>query len=231
MTPILVLSGGAAQGLARALERRVVKETGRGLAGQFGAVGAMRELVEGGAPVDVVILTRAIVEDLARADLVAPDTIADVGTVETAIAAKAGAEKPEVGDADALKRALLLADAIYLPDPTKATAGIHFAGVLDRLGVAGVLRGRLRPHPNGAAAMRAMAEGPEANPIGCTQATEIIATSGVKLVAPLPAGFDLATTYTAAVAARAQAPDAARRLVAILADPAESATRRACGFA
>lgn len=230
MAPILVLSGGAAQGLARALDPRIVRETGQGLAGQFGAVGAMRELVEDGAPVDVVILTRAIVEDLARAGLVVPDTIADVGTVETAIAAKANAEQPEVGDADALKRALLLADAVYLPDPIKATAGVHFAAVLDKLGIASVLQDRLRPHPNGATAMRAMAESPEANPIGCTQATEIIATTGVRLVASLPAGLDLATTYTAAATTRALAPDAARKLVAILTDPSEAMTRRACGF-
>ncbi len=127
----------------------------------------------------------------------------------------AAIRSPPVGDADSLRAALLAADAIYFPDPKLATAGIHFAKVLDRLGIREAVADRLRPYPNGATAMREMASA-QGRPIGCTQVTEILNTPGVTLVAPLPQEFELATIYTAAVATRSASPDAgppSRRLV------------------
>ena len=136
---------------------------------------------------------------------------------------------PPVGDADSLRAALLAADAIYFPDPKLATAGIHFAKVLDRLGIREAVADRLRPYPNGATAMREMAAA-QGRPIGCTQVTEILNTPGVTLVAPLPREFELATIYTAAVATRAASPDAARRLVALLSGASTRALRERAGF-
>ena len=85
---------------------------------------------------------------------------------------------PPVGDAAALRAALLGADAIYFPDPKLATAGIHFAKVLDRLGIGRDVTMRLRPYPNGATAMRALAGARSERPIGCTQVTEILSDAG-----------------------------------------------------
>ena len=84
--------------------------------------------------------------------------------------------RPPVGDAAGLRAALLAADAIYFPDPKQATAGIHFAGVLERLGIAADVASRLKTFPNGATAMRELAAATTDRPIGCTQVTEIIST-------------------------------------------------------
>ena len=65
-----------------------------------------------------------------------------IGTVETAVAVRDGDALPAVGDADALRAALLAADEIHFPDPEQATAGIHFAKVMRDLGICG--RGRRR---------------------------------------------------------------------------------------
>ncbi|HVQ26618.1 MAG TPA: substrate-binding domain-containing protein, partial [Planctomycetota bacterium] len=86
----------------------------------------------------------------------------------------------------------------------------------------------LRIHPNGRTAMRAMAES-SGHPIGCTQATEILATPGLALVGPLPRGYALDTVYTAAVDARStntQAGDFLRRLTG----SEERERRHAAGF-
>ena len=108
---------------------------------------------------------------------------------ETGVAVRAGDPAPAVGDAAGLRAALLAADAIYFPDPKLATAGIHFAKVLERLGIGADVAARLQPHPNGATAMRALAQSGAARPIGCTQVTEILSTPGVTLVGPLPEGL------------------------------------------
>ena len=124
---------------------------------------------------------------------------ANIGTVLTAVAVRSGEPLPDVGNAAGLRAALLAADAIYFPDPKLATAGIHFAKVIERLGIAADVASRIKTYPNGATAMRELAAARGGRPIGCTQVTEILNTPGAQLVAPLPEGFELATVYTAGV--------------------------------
>jgi molybdate transport system substrate-binding protein len=224
-----ILSGGAAQGLVAAVSPQFKAETGFDIGGSFGAVGAMRDKLLAGTPADVLILTAALIAELAGSGHVVAGSAVDVGVVRTAIAVRSGDAGPPVGDADSLRAALLAADAIYFPDPQLATAGIHFAKVLDRLGIRAAVADRLRPYPNGATAMREMASA-HGRPIGCTQVTEILNTPGIRLVAPLPEEFELATTYTAAVATRAASPDQARRLVALLSGASTRQLRDRAGF-
>jgi molybdate transport system substrate-binding protein len=224
-----ILSGGAAQGLVAAVTPQFKAETGFDIGGSFGAVGAMRDKLLAGVPADVLILTSALIAELTAGGHVVAGSGADVGVVRTAIAVRNGDASPPVGDAASLRAALLAADAIYFPDPKLATAGIHFAKVLDRLGIRDAVAGRLMPHPNGATAMREMAAA-QCRPIGCTQVTEILNTPGVTLVAPLPQEFELATIYTAAVVARAASPEPARRLIALLSSASTKALRDRAGF-
>jgi molybdate transport system substrate-binding protein len=227
---LAILSGGAAQGLVSALATRFEAETGCGIAGTFGAVGAMRDRLLAGAPADALILTRALVAELTHLGHVLPGSVVDLGVVRTGVAVRSRDPAPPIGDAAALRTALLAADAICFPDPKLATAGIHFAKVLDALGIAGGVATRLRPFPNGAAAMQALAHAPGARAIGCTQVTEILNTPGVTLVGPLPKEFELATVYTAAVCTRAALPDQAKRLAALLGGDAARAIRAQAGF-
>ena len=125
---------------------------------------------------------------------------------------------------------MLAATGIYIADPVKSTAGIHFMKVLKTLGLELAVANTLRPYPNGAAAMTALAASNEAGLIGCTQNTEILFINGVDLIADLPKEFELATVYTAAVATLAQSPQAALNLIALLAGPEAAAQRAACGF-
>jgi molybdate transport system substrate-binding protein len=227
---ISVLSGGAAQGLVNALAAQFRAQTGCGIAGTFGAVGAMRDKLLAGAPADLLILTRGLIDELVRAGHVVPGSVVDLGIVRTGVAVRAGETAPLVGDAASLRSALVAANGIYFPDPKLATAGIHFAKVLDALGISGEVGGRLRPYPNGAAAMQALSQVTDARVIGCAQVTEILNTPGVTLVGPLPKEFELATVYTAGVCIRAALPSEARRLAALLAGDDASSTRAQAGF-
>ena len=226
-----ILSGGAAQGLVSALAPLFERKTGYKIAGTFGAVGAMRDKLLAGEPADLLILTRALMEELTAHTHVVAGSAVDIGTVHTAVAVRDGDPVPAVSGAANLRAALLGADDIYFPDPKLATAGIHFAKVLDRLGIASEAAGRLKTFPNGATAMAALAAATSPRPIGCTQVTEILNTPGVQLVAPLPPGYELATTYTAGVAANARAPDIAQRLARLLSGDAATSARKQAGFA
>lgn len=224
-----ILSGGAANGLVSALAPEFTQQTGAGLGGEFGAVGGMRDRFRGGEAADLLILTRAIIDQLADDGLVLADSVADLGRVVTGVARRAGS-RADVATPEALRALLETADAIYFPDPEKATAGIHFAEVIDRLGLTERLRDRFRLFPNGQTAMAAMAAGAETNPVGCTQITEILNTEGVDYMGDLPGDLGLATTYTAAVAVGTQHPAEARHLIELLTAPAAAGLRARLGF-
>ena len=230
MTNLNILSGGAAQGLVGSLADKFRDLTGLSIAGDFGAVGAMADKLRQGVPTDIVILTAALIADLAREGLVANHSIKDVGRVETAVAVRATDASVAAHDATALRQALRDADAIFVPDLKASTAGIHIAKVLAQLGIAEQVASRLRIYPNGATAMRHLAESPARKPIGATQATEILATGGVKLSGALPKGCDLATVYTAAVTAKAAHAREAQVLIDLLTGAGQSALRERTGF-
>jgi molybdate transport system substrate-binding protein len=228
-----LLSAGAAKGLVEAL--RPAFEAERAIAFQcaFGAVGAMREKLLVGEACDVVILTAQMIEALATTGLVTGDSPRALGRVFTGVAVPSSRSTFDSSSPDALRAALVAATAIYLPDPERATAGIHFANVLRKLGIHDEVRARLRPYPNGALAMRAMADASAAGEnglIGCTQVTEIKYTEGVALVGLLPKVFELATTYTAAACSRASQPAHAEAFVEALSGDASAGLRRAGGF-
>ena len=228
--PLHLLSAGAAQGLVRALEPRLHDEQGLTLAARFGAVGAMRALFDAGEPCDVLILTDALLRDLAAAGAVRDATQVNLGRVRTGVAVRHGTPPPDVATPESLRQALLAADAVYFPDPERATAGIHFMKVLRTLGIDEALRERLRPHANGATAMRELAAATSPHPIGCTQVTEILYTAGVDLVAPLPPAFELATVYSAALTTRCRDAVQAERLVQALVADDTRALRAGGGF-
>lgn len=230
MSAINILSGGAAHGLVAQLAESFKAQTGFGIDGEFGAVGIMADKLRNGTPADLVILTRALIAKLVDEELVTPASVADVGTVETALAVRAGDPKVAVKTEDDLREALRWADAIYLPDTKASTAGMHVARVLDQLGIAYEVAPRLKVFPNGAAAMRQLATSDAKRPIGCTQATEIIATPGIVLSGPLPPGNELATMYTAGVTTRAASAREAHALIGLLTGAAQRELRRRIGF-
>jgi molybdate transport system substrate-binding protein len=231
MKPTLhFLSAGAAQGLIKDLQASFTTQTGAQTSGRFGAVGAIKEAFEAQEPCDVIVLTQAMIDTMQAAGTVRAGSARPLGRVFTGVAVRRGDAPPPVSTPDGLRAALRAADAIYFPDPLKATAGIHFARVMRELGVHDELAPRFCTFPNGATAMRELAAATSPRPIGCTQVTEILYTPGVDLVALLPQQFELATLYTAAVVERAAQPELAARLVELLSGPGAAELRLRSGF-
>lgn len=231
MNPTLqLLCAGAAQGLVKALQERFFVDTGATVNARFGAVGAIRELLLAGEPCDVMVATEAMIDSLAAEGRLQAAARQPLGRVRTGLAVRSGEPRPDVSTPEALKAALLGADAIYFPDPVRATAGIHFANVMRALGIHDELQPRFRNFPNGATSMRELAASCATRRIGCTQITEINYTEGIDLLGALPDRFELATVYTAATSAQAMQPELATRFITLLAGPDSLALRSAGGF-
>lgn len=225
-----ILSAGAAKGLVHGAAPAFGQASGHAIEGAFGAVGAMREKYAALEPCDVIVLTAAMIAELMRDGEVLEGSARDLGRVRTGVAVLAQGAVPPIADRAQLRAALEQASDVYLPDPQRATAGIHVMKVIAQLGLAEVLAPKIRAFPNGAAAMAAMAGAGDARAIGLTQVTEILYTEGVRLAGVLPAEFELSTIYTAGVTRRAADPALAARLVAFLGGLESLALRRAGGF-
>jgi molybdate transport system substrate-binding protein len=225
-----VLSAGAARALVLALAPALQATAGAALRGEFGAVGAIVDKFLAGAPCDAIILTAARLDTLAQNGRVLSETIAPLGRVRTGIAVRAGDARPAIEERDGLRRSLLAATEIYLPDPEQSTAGAHFQKVLRELSIDDAVASRLRAFANGAMAMRELGQSRYPDSIGCTQITEIHNEPRVTLVGPLPAEFELSTVYCVAVATAARQPGIARRFAQMLAGPESRELRLTGGF-
>jgi len=230
MTALKIFSGGAAHGLVRSVTGQFREKTGLDIEGEFGAVGVMAGKLRAGMRADIVVLTAALIADLVGENLVAAASVRDIGRVETALAVRAGDPPVIARDGEALRATFLAADAIFVPDTTTSTAGIHVANLLAKLGIAEEVADRLKIFPNGATAMRNLAASSAARPMGCTQATEIIGTEGAVLSGSLPEGYDLATVYTAAITAKTDKAAQAHVLIDLLTGASQHQLRTRAGF-
>ena len=227
---LYVLSAGAAKGLVETMAPRFAAQTGVALRATFNAVGAIRERLLAGDRCDALILTEVMIDQLAASGHVVAGTQAALGRVLTSVGVRDGDVLPDITSVVALGRTLRAATEIFLPDIRRSTAGIHFARVLDQLGIHTEVAPRLRPFPNGAAAMHALAQSRDAMPIGCTQASEIKYTEGVTLVGPLPTEFELGTVYAIAVCSASQQQTVARQFATWLGGAGTSEARSDAGF-
>lgn len=228
--PIAALCAGASQGLVTSIAERLRRELGVHTTGRFGAVGAMKEAFVAGEDCDFMILTDAMIRAMVADGQLRADTVTPLGSVRTGVAVPVGRALPDVSTAEALASVFTRASSLWIPDTVKSTAGIHMRKVINALGLAASMEPKLREFPNGATAMRAMAESGDPAAIGCTQVSEILFTSGVALVGPLPKVFELGTVYSAAVSSRAANAAIAQSVIALLASESSAALRSQCGF-
>jgi molybdate transport system substrate-binding protein len=230
MAKLRVLSAGAAQAVTERIIEGFKRDTGSDVAAEFGAVGAMRAKILAGEKVDVILLTRAMIDELAAAKLVEPHSRVDLGRVGTGVAVHAGTARPDVSDANRLRGVILAAATIVCPDPEIATAGKVVMALMHKLGVAADVQSRLRFFPNGYAAMRWLAASGGADAIGITQVTEILPNSGVAYAGPLPEEFQMKTVYAAGLACSAAEPSLARGFLQRYQGDAARALLREAGY-
>ena len=100
---------------------------------------------------DVLVVSRASIDSLTKDGKIAAGSDATLAKSVFAIAVKRGAPKPDISSADALKTALLAARAVGYTDPAAGGAsGVHFAKVLERLGIAADIKAKSKfPPPAG----------------------------------------------------------------------------------
>ena len=204
------------------------KATGTKLSIDYNLIAAQRKRILEGESGDVIILSRGVMEELQRQDKLAAGGLVNVAGTPVSLAARAGTPKPDIGTADAFKQTLLDARSIVYADPAKGGAsGVYFARVLDRLGIAELMKAKTILVP-GAQAAEVVAKG-EAE-LGVAQASEIVPVPGAQLVGPFPGEFASMTVFTAGIAAGSKSADPAKDLLKFLTGADAAARFKAKGF-
>jgi molybdate transport system substrate-binding protein len=225
---IKVLSAGAMKSIVTELGEAFKQETGHTLSMTFDTVGAQSKRLSAGEPADVVVLTDVAIDQLEGQGLVVAGSRADIARVGVGVAVREGAPRPDIATPEALKQTLLAAKSLVYVDPARgATSGIHFASVLQRLGIADAVKSKTILIPTGFAA-EVVARG-EAE-ICVHQISEILPVKGVALVGPLPRELQKVTVYSGGLAAKAAQPEAARAFLAFLTRPAFKPKLAAAGL-
>ena len=191
------------------------KATGHKLVVTYGLAAALGKEIEGGAPFDVAILAPPQIDALVKQGKITAATRTVLARSGMGVMVRSGAAKPDVSTLDAFKNTLLAAKSIAFPPGGQS--GIYLVGLIDRLGLTGALKDKLKPIASGPLTGETVAKG-EAE-IGITPIGELLAVEGVTLVGPLPQEVQNYIVQVAGISADSAHDAAARDFLAFLAAP------------
>jgi molybdate transport system substrate-binding protein len=118
--------------------------TGHRVAITFNSSGEILKWVDSGKPVDIVIIYRSAVEQLAASERVIVGSLTNIATSRVGVAVAKGAPKPDISSPEAFRKTMLNAKTIACPDPAKGGAsGTYIVRLFEQLGIAEALNSKL----------------------------------------------------------------------------------------
>jgi molybdate transport system substrate-binding protein len=213
-TVVEVLSTLALRGVLVDIAEDFRARTSLAIAATYRSTNAWLDLIAQGAIADMTILTREAMARLAREGVVVADTTVDLAQSGVGIAVRAGLAKPEIATVAALKHALLAAKSIAFS--RQGASGIHFAEVIERLGIAEEVRRKatITDSYAGEAAARGEVD------VAVQQISELVPIKGIDIVGALPAELQKISVFAGGIFRAAKNAGGAGRLLAELAAPA-----------
>jgi molybdate transport system substrate-binding protein len=156
---------------------------------------------------------------------VAPGPTPEVARVGIGVAVRAGAPKPNISTAAALKQTLIKAQSIA-SIPASAT-GTQLADIYARLGIADDMKAKTRAQPTPKQIVEAVANGDAELAVFLLN---VLIDPRLDIVGPFPAEVQREVVYAVGVAANSKEPEAANAFGTYLMSPAAIAVIRAKGM-
>jgi molybdate transport system substrate-binding protein len=189
-----------------------------------GGVDAARR-VQAGEPFDLVFLASDAIDKLVAAGSVVAGSKVDLVRSPVAVAVRSGADSPEIGSEDTLRRAVLAAATVgYSTGPS----GVALMRLFERWGISAELQGRIVQAPPGVPVGTLVARGEVA--LGFQQLSELMHLEGITVVGPLPEPIQIVTTFSAGLCAGSTQGEAVRRLLEFMASSEAGETKRRHGM-
>lgn len=212
-----VLSANGIRAVLNDLAGEFERTTGNKVTISYGEAGEIRKRVQDGETFDMTVLPMPVLEELLKQGKIAPGSTANVARSIFGMGVRIGDPKPDVTSADAFRRSLLAAKSIVITDPaTGGVSGVHFASVLERLGIAEEVKPKLKLN-KGSYNAEFVAKG-EAD-IAVQGDHEIRCVPGIDFV-PYPAEFQRTVIFAAGLASSTKEAEASRAFIKFLSGPA-----------
>src|SRR4051794_28149780 len=141
------IAGGAAE--IRLLSAASIQEVFKEIIGDFerasghkiiihyGTMGAITEWMRAGEEADLVISSRQSIASLVKEGKIEPSSQMTISKVGVGMVVASGNTPPPIANVEDFGRALLAAKVVVYADPSRGgAAGIHIAGLIQRLGLA-----------------------------------------------------------------------------------------------
>jgi len=224
MAELKVLSGNGPRAAVRELCAQFERASGHAVDVQLDVNPEVVRRGQAGEAFDVAVGNPSTIEQLIAAGKVVVGSRAEIGSAGLAVAVRSGAGKPDISSVEAFKRMLLAAKAVAFP--AHGASGLYFVGLVDRLGLAPQLQGKLKPMA-AEDCVEVVARG-EADMV-VVVATRIVGVAGVDVVGPIPEPLQTKIGFAAGLSAATKQPDTAQALIAFLSAPAAAATLRKNG--
>jgi molybdate transport system substrate-binding protein len=229
MTELSVYSSIGVRSAAEELFRKFEQQTGRRLTVTWGTAPMLVARIEAGERTDVLILSRAGIDTLHKQGKLLSDTDVTLAGSGVAIAVKAGAPKPDISTAEALKQTLVKAKSIAYSEPSAGGAsGVYFAKLLERMGIAEQMQAKTKYPPAGGFSAELLLTG-EAE-LAVQQKPELLHVPGVEIVGFLPGDLNMVTEFVAAIMAESKNAETGKTLIESLRAPEALAVFRSKGL-
>jgi len=174
----------------------------------FAATNHMLDVVRGGGTADVICGTAGALDELTREGKIIAGTRTDLATAGIGACVRAGQPQPDISTVEALKSTLLAAKSVSYSKAGQS--GLHFAKIIDQLGIGDAVRAKAKINPSGLVG-EVIVRG-EAD-LGFQQISELLAVKGVDLVGPLPDAVQLTSLFAAGIGASTRQREAAQALI------------------
>ncbi len=196
---VRVLSPSAVHSSLEAIVETYLRHGGGEVKLTFETAPTLVKRIAGGEAADIIIAPPKVMDELVGMRKASPDGRFQLGRAGVGVCVRAGAPLPDVSSTDALKRALLEAESVF---HTRASSGTYVAQLLERLGVAARIKGKIRSYHDAQETFTHLLNG-KGRDIGFGGLPEIQRwhDRGLRLVAPLPPDIQNYTAYLAALMA------------------------------
>lgn len=202
------------------------RATGNKVTLRTATTGALQDAIAGGAAVDVAILSRSALDDLATKGKLDGASLVMVAKSGIGVAVRQGATMPAIGSADDFKRSLL--DARSIAYTAQGASGVQLQKIFAQFQITDALRAKTVLIQQGTAP-EAVGRG-EAE-LALTQISEILAAApAAQLVGPLPPGVQVYSVFGAEIGSVSKDQNAARAFLAALTSPSAKAILKSTGL-
>jgi molybdate transport system substrate-binding protein len=229
MAELTVYSTIGVRSAAEELFRKFENENACRLTVTWGTAPMLVSRTEGGESADVLVLSRAGIDTLAKQGKIATGSDVTLAGSGVAIAVKAGAPKPDISTPQALKETLLKVKSIAYSEPSAGGAsGVYFAKLLERMGIAEQMKPKTKYPPAGGFSGELLLSG-EAE-LAVQQKPELMHVAGTEILGFLPGDLNMVTEFAAAIMAGSRNARTGKALIAMLRSPESAAVFRSKGL-